>query len=161
MNGKCIMKKILVLLILIISISCVSVEAKRGCCSGNGGVAYCGQSGHYVCNNGEVSPSCQCDEPDYTTYEEDAANGDLYYGEDEDFVDSDDSEGGNSLGYVDTEGNIFHIDDSTSKDSLAANIKGTVGEDGIEKYLEIGALLLLITGASYSTGKYVGSRKKN
>ena len=75
--------------------------------------------------------------------------------------DSDDSEGGNSLGYVDTEGNIFHIDDSTSKDSLAANIKGTVGEDGIEKYLEIGALLLLITGASYSTGKYIGSRKKN
>ena len=56
---------------------------------------------------------------------------------------------------------FFHIDDSTSKDSLAANIKGTVGEDGIEKYLEIGALLLLITGASYSTGKYIGSRKKN
>lgn len=58
-------------------------------------------------------------------------------------------------------GDILRCSDSTSKDSLAANIKGTVGEDGIEKYLEIGVPLLLITGASYSTGKYMGSRKKN
>ncbi len=89
------------------------------------------------------------------------ANVDLYYVEDEDFVDSDDSEGGNNLGYVDTEGNIFHIDDSTSKDSLATNIKCTVGEDGIKNYLEIGALLLLVTGASYSAGMYIGARKKH
>ncbi len=33
---------------------------QRGCCSHHGGVAYCGKSGYYICNDGSQSPSCRC-----------------------------------------------------------------------------------------------------
>lgn len=36
-------------------------NARSGCCSWHGGVAYCDTSvGRYVCNDGEYSPSCGC-----------------------------------------------------------------------------------------------------
>lgn len=70
-------------LILILLFPFRIVYAKRGCCSSKGGVAYCGKNGHYICKNGEPSPSCSCDEIDVTTYEKDKANGDLYYGNEE------------------------------------------------------------------------------
>lgn len=35
-------------------------EARAGCCSHHGGVAYCGKSGYYICNDGTQSPSCTC-----------------------------------------------------------------------------------------------------
>lgn len=31
-----------------------------GCCSHHGGVAYCGKSGYFICNDGTQSPSCTC-----------------------------------------------------------------------------------------------------
>lgn len=38
-----------------------NTEAKQGCCSWHGGVAYCDTStGRYVCNDGTYSPTCRC-----------------------------------------------------------------------------------------------------
>ncbi|WP_029909978.1 hypothetical protein [Pelobacter seleniigenes] len=37
------------------------VDEKRGCCSHHGGVAYCGSSGYWICNDGTRSPTCRCD----------------------------------------------------------------------------------------------------
>lgn len=132
----------------------ITVDAKQGCCSGKyHGIAYCGESGHYVCNNGEVSPSCTCDEPDYTTYEEDAANGDLYYGEDEDFVDEEDGE---SLGILNQNGNVSHLEDEESMQ----NIKQEKDSDVLD-YIGIIALLTAVAGGSYATGKAIGKKKEN
>lgn len=36
------------------------VNAKRGCCSHHGGVAYCASNGRYVCNDNSYSPTCTC-----------------------------------------------------------------------------------------------------
>ena len=33
---------------------------RSGCCSQKGGVAYCGKSGYFICNDGTQSPSCTC-----------------------------------------------------------------------------------------------------
>lgn len=33
---------------------------RSGCCSHHGGVAYCGKSGYFICNDGTQSPSCKC-----------------------------------------------------------------------------------------------------
>lgn len=33
---------------------------RSGCCSHHGGVAYCGKSGYFICNDGTQSPSCTC-----------------------------------------------------------------------------------------------------
>lgn len=33
---------------------------KQGCCSHHGVVAYCGQSGYFICNDGTQSPTCTC-----------------------------------------------------------------------------------------------------
>ncbi len=33
---------------------------RNGCCSSHGGIAYCGNSGYYVCKDGTRSPSCRC-----------------------------------------------------------------------------------------------------
>ncbi len=35
-------------------------DFRSGCCSHHGGVAYCGKSGYYICNDGTQSPSCRC-----------------------------------------------------------------------------------------------------
>lgn len=35
-------------------------DARSGCCSHHGGVAYCGKSGYYICNDGTQSPTCTC-----------------------------------------------------------------------------------------------------
>ena len=131
-------------------ITTITVNAKPGCCSGKyHGVAYCGKSGHYVCNNGEVSPSCTCDEPDYTTYEEDAANGDLYYGEDEDFVDEEDGE---SLGILDQDGSVSHLEDEDSTNNIEK-------DSDILDYVGIVALLTAVAGGSYATGKAIEKKK--
>lgn len=132
------MKRVLILLLLFISFSCISVEAKQGCCSGKGGVAYCGANGHYYCKNGDPSPSCTCGEPDYTTYEEDLSNGNLYYEDGENSIDT----------------------NTASKGLLAANMKGTYDEDDVKKYFGIGTILLLAAGGSYSVGKYIGKKSK-
>lgn len=61
------MKKLIALAILAIFASSPAL-AKRGCCSHHGGVSHCGDSGYYICNDGEESPTCTCDasfsEPD-------------------------------------------------------------------------------------------------
>ena len=36
------------------------MDTRSGCCSHHGGVAYCGKSGYYICNDGTQSPSCTC-----------------------------------------------------------------------------------------------------
>ena len=36
------------------------IDTRSGCCSHHGGVAYCGKSGYYICNDGSQSPSCTC-----------------------------------------------------------------------------------------------------
>ena len=63
------MKKILVSLafLLIAAASCfayiksgLEIQEQRGCCSRHGGVAYCGNSGYFICNDGTQSPSCRC-----------------------------------------------------------------------------------------------------
>lgn len=36
------------------------VFARRGCCSHHGGIAYCGNGGYYICNDGTRSPTCTC-----------------------------------------------------------------------------------------------------
>ena len=33
---------------------------RSGCCSHHGGVAYCGKSGYFICNDGTPSPSGTC-----------------------------------------------------------------------------------------------------
>ena len=33
---------------------------RSGYCSHHGGVAYCGKSGYFICNDGTQSPSCTC-----------------------------------------------------------------------------------------------------
>ncbi len=33
---------------------------ERSGCSHHGGVAYCGKSGYFICNDGTQSPSCTC-----------------------------------------------------------------------------------------------------
>lgn len=38
----------------------INALATQGCCSWHGGVAYCGSSGYYICNDGTQSPSCTC-----------------------------------------------------------------------------------------------------
>lgn len=144
------MKRSCLLIILLLLITTITVNAKPGCCSGKyHGVAYCGDSGHYVCNNGEVSPSCTCDEPDYTTYEEDEANGDLYYGEDEDFINDDEGE---SLGIVDQNGNVSHLSDEDSEEEEPA-------EKEASDYIGIIALLATVAGGSYAAGNVLGKRK--
>lgn len=51
-------------LCMLFCIVCIqTVEAKRGCCSHHGGVAYCGSIGRYVCNDGSYSPTCTCTPP--------------------------------------------------------------------------------------------------
>ena len=52
-------KKIILFIAILLLPSSVSL-AKRGCCSYHGGVAYCGSSGYYICNDGTRSPSCTC-----------------------------------------------------------------------------------------------------
>lgn len=37
-----------------------SLVARRGCCSHHGGVKGCNGNGRTVCNDGSVSPTCQC-----------------------------------------------------------------------------------------------------
>ena len=37
-----------------------TVDAKRGCCSHHGGVAYCASNGRYMCNDNSYSPTCTC-----------------------------------------------------------------------------------------------------
>lgn len=54
------MKKLIALAILAIFASSPAL-AKRGCCSHHGGVSHCGDSGYYICNDGEESPTCTCD----------------------------------------------------------------------------------------------------
>lgn len=65
------MKKLLVITALLGLISATGVVAvskmpvteidnRSGCCSHHGGVAYCGESGYYICNDGTQSPSCTC-----------------------------------------------------------------------------------------------------
>lgn len=36
------------------------IVERSGCCSHHGGVAYCGKSGYFICNDGTQSPSCTC-----------------------------------------------------------------------------------------------------
>lgn len=52
-------KKIILFIAILLLPSSVSF-AKQGCCSYHGGVAYCGSSGYYICNDGTQSPSCTC-----------------------------------------------------------------------------------------------------
>ena len=52
-------KKIILFIAILLLPSSVSL-AKQGCCSYHGGVAYCGSSGYYICNDGTRSPSCTC-----------------------------------------------------------------------------------------------------
>lgn len=52
-------KKIILFIAILLLPSSVSF-AKQGCCSYHGGVAYCGSSGYYICNDGTRSPSCTC-----------------------------------------------------------------------------------------------------
>ncbi|MFZ3137530.1 MAG: choice-of-anchor D domain-containing protein [Thermodesulfovibrionales bacterium] len=57
------MKKVFLLLciFLIVPFNNLSISyAKSGCCSHHGGVAYCGSSGYYICNDGTRSPTCTC-----------------------------------------------------------------------------------------------------
>jgi len=57
------MKRIFLYFLLMLFIFVISSEqiyAKRGCCSHHGGVAYCGKSGKYICNDGTTSPTCTC-----------------------------------------------------------------------------------------------------
>lgn len=51
----------LFLILLIMSIFSVSTYARSGCCSNNGGVAYCDNTvGKYACRDGTRSPTCGC-----------------------------------------------------------------------------------------------------
>ena len=52
--------KIKYLIILIILAFPINVYAARGCCSHHGGIAYCGDYGYYICNDGTESPTCTC-----------------------------------------------------------------------------------------------------
>ena len=52
-------KKIILFIVILLLPSSVSF-AKQGCCSYHGGVADCGSSGYYICNDGTRSPSCTC-----------------------------------------------------------------------------------------------------
>lgn len=65
------MKKVIIclgFLSAVVSISSVAysqiattpTDFRSGCCSHHGGVAYCGKSGYYICNDGTQSPSCRC-----------------------------------------------------------------------------------------------------
>lgn len=36
------------------------IFAQRGCCSHHGGIAYCGNGGYYICNDGTRSSTCTC-----------------------------------------------------------------------------------------------------
>lgn len=65
------MKKFLVITTLLGIISATGIAAiskmpvseadtRSGCCSHHGGVAYCGKSGYFICNDGTQSPSCTC-----------------------------------------------------------------------------------------------------
>ena len=50
-----------IFLFLLLMFSVVShINAAQGCCSYHGGIAYCGSSGYYICNDGTRSPSCTC-----------------------------------------------------------------------------------------------------
>ena len=125
------MKKVFLLVLVLLLCSVTVVEAKKGCCSGKGGVAYCGQSGHYVCKNGDPSPSCTCDEVDTTTYEEDKANGNLYYGSDDDYV-SDDNE-----------------DNNISRSILSDNMYEAINEKDKIYYFNIGIIITVLVGGGY------------
>lgn len=54
------MKKVVFLVLLIISIIPINVNAQRGCCSQHGGVVGCDESGKSICRDGSLSPSCTC-----------------------------------------------------------------------------------------------------
>ena len=49
-----------VILFLLLSISVIADEQRRGCCSHHGGVCGC-ENGRAVCCDGSYSPSCGCD----------------------------------------------------------------------------------------------------
>lgn len=121
------------------------VYAKRGCCSGKGGVAYCGQSGHYICKNGDPSPSCTCDDLDTTTYEEDKANGDLYYGDDEPIADED---------------NIVRSFNDDFDYNEEDNDEDTDEEkNSIADYFGPGVIVTAVAGGAYAIGKSTGKKK--
>ena len=125
------MKKtiIFILAILILLFPFKAVYAKKGCCSGKGGVAYCGANGHYICNNGSPSPSCTCNGADTTSYEEDKANGDLYYG----------NEKSNNGYYLDTD-----------------NVDNNEGKDSITNYIGPGVIVASVAGGAYVIGNNSG-----
>ena len=51
-------------LILLLALLPVSTQARRGCCSWHRGVCGCDQaSGHYICCDGTLSPTCMCASP--------------------------------------------------------------------------------------------------
>lgn len=58
------MKKIFVALFFAFLISSVGYSTSNswgsGCCSHHGGVAYCGKSGYFICNDETQNPSCTC-----------------------------------------------------------------------------------------------------
>lgn len=50
------------LLLFSLCVAAVEVQARSGCCSWHGGIAYCDTAvGRYVCNDGEYSPTCGCE----------------------------------------------------------------------------------------------------
>ena len=126
-----------ILLIMLFLFSFEVVYAKRGCCSGKGGVAYCSKNGHYICKNGDPSPSCTCNGIDMTTYEEDKANGDLYYGDKESITD---------------ENNTFSFFDD--------NYINNKEKNSITDYVEPVAVVIVIAGVAYVIGKEAGKKKK-
>lgn len=54
-------KIILILGVVALVMSATNVYARRGCCSHHGGVSGACRSGKQVCNDGTLSPSCECE----------------------------------------------------------------------------------------------------
>ena len=49
--------------VIILFLSPIGVDARRGCCSRHGGVAGCNANGRQICNDGTLSPTCTCTPP--------------------------------------------------------------------------------------------------
>lgn len=62
------MKKTIVFLLIIMLFTPQIVNAKQGCCSHHGGVKGCTATGRYICNDGELSPTCKCKNKDIYEY---------------------------------------------------------------------------------------------
>ena len=131
------MKKFFLLVLIIIFFPISVVEAKSGCCSGKGGVlkGEC-YNGHLVCKkldeNGYhiVSPSCEC-KNDTTTYNEDKANDNLYYGTDEKSA-------------------IDDIDDNNfSRSIISDNVGDAINEEDKTHYYGLGVIIVALASGGY------------